>query len=74
MPGLITAGAPVAEVGFIDGFAAEMGGQHGLHGRLGVQPVENGPGGRAIDEELINLLPEVPGQPTDFTVMMPHKC
>jgi len=71
-PALVTTITPVAEVGFIDGFAAKMGGQHGLHGGQGVQPGEDGPGGGAIEEELIDLLMEVPGQPSDFSVRFSH--
>ena len=65
-PVLVAALFPFAEVGFVDGAAAEVFGQDGLDFGEGVEPVEDFGGGLAVFEAVADLFAEGEGEAGDF--------
>ena len=63
----VTAGEPFGEVLFGDGAAGEVGGEPGADFREGVEPGEDGRLRFAIEQALVEGLPDFPGQAGDFS-------
>ena len=64
----VAATPPLGEALFVDGATAEVGGQDGLDGGVGVEPFENGGAGLALFEAMVDGFAEALGKPGDFAV------
>jgi len=68
-PVLIPPKVPIAQVLLADGVAIKLPVQDGLHGREGVQPMEQGFPGFPVRKPLVQLLPQMGGEASDFTTI-----
>jgi hypothetical protein len=71
-PVLITPDAPIAQILLGDGVASKLPAQHIPHGRKGVQPFDQGVPGFPVRQPLVQLLPQVGGETSDFAAIIIH--